>query len=30
MLVADHNAYHIGQLILLRRLAGAWEPSESS
>ena len=23
-LVADHNAYHLGQLILLRRLHGAW------
>jgi len=30
MLVADHNSYHIGQIILLRRMAGAWEPSESS
>jgi hypothetical protein len=25
MLLADHNAYHIGQLILLRRLLGAWK-----
>ena len=24
-LIADHNAYHIGQLVLLRRLAGAWK-----
>ena len=24
MLVADHNAYHLGQLVLLRRLIGAW------
>lgn len=24
LLTADHNAYHIGQLILLRRLLGAW------
>jgi hypothetical protein len=24
LLVADHNAYHIGQLIILRRLLGAW------
>lgn len=24
MLVADHNAYHLGQFVLLRRLAGAW------
>lgn len=23
-LVADHNAYHLGQLVLLRRLLGAW------
>ena len=25
LLVADHNAYHIGQLILVRRLLGAWK-----
>ena len=25
LLVADHNAYHLGQLVLLRRLLGAWE-----
>jgi uncharacterized damage-inducible protein DinB len=25
MLIADHNAYHLGQLVLLRRLLGAWE-----
>ncbi len=24
LLVADHNAYHLGQLIVLRRLLGAW------
>jgi len=24
LLVADHNAYHLGQLIILRRLVGAW------
>ena len=24
LLVADHNSYHLGQLILLRRLLGAW------
>ncbi len=23
--VADHNAYHVGELILLRRLLGAWK-----
>ncbi len=25
LLVADHNAYHLGQLVLLRRLLGAWK-----
>jgi hypothetical protein len=25
MLLADHNAYHIGQLVMLRRLLGAWK-----
>ncbi len=25
LLVADHNAYHLGQLVALRRLLGAWE-----
>jgi DinB family protein len=25
ILVADHNAYHVGQLVMLRRLLGAWE-----
>jgi len=24
LLVADHNAYHLGQLLLLRRLLGIW------
>jgi hypothetical protein len=24
LLLADHNAYHVGQLVLLRRLLGAW------
>ncbi|MEE8349760.1 MAG: DinB family protein, partial [Acidobacteriota bacterium] len=24
LLVADHNAYHLGQLVLLRRFLGAW------
>lgn len=28
LLVADHNAYHLGQLVLLRRLLDAWR-SES-
>jgi len=26
LLVADHNSYHLGQLVLLRRLLGAWKP----
>jgi uncharacterized damage-inducible protein DinB len=25
-LVADHNAYHIGQLVVVRRLLGIWKP----
>ena len=25
MLLADHNSYHLGQLILLRRALGAWK-----
>jgi uncharacterized damage-inducible protein DinB len=25
LLVADHNAYHLGQLIAVRRLLGVWE-----
>ncbi|MDB5331009.1 MAG: transporter [Phycisphaerales bacterium] len=25
LLVADHNAYHLGQLIIIRRLLGAWK-----
>jgi hypothetical protein len=24
LLVADHNSYHLGQLIIIRRLLGAW------
>jgi hypothetical protein len=24
LLVADHNAYHLGQLIIVRRLLGSW------
>ena len=26
LLVADHNAYHLGQLVTLRQLLGAWPP----
>ena len=25
LLVADHNAYHLGEMILVRRLLGAWQ-----
>jgi len=25
LLAADHNAYHLGELVLLRRLLGAWK-----
>jgi hypothetical protein len=25
LLVADHTAYHLGELVLLRRLLGAWQ-----
>jgi hypothetical protein len=25
LLVADHNAYHLGELLMIRRLAGAWK-----
>jgi hypothetical protein len=25
LLIADHNAYHLGQFVLLRRLLGAWD-----
>ncbi len=25
LLVADHNSYHLGQIVLLRRLLGAWK-----
>jgi hypothetical protein len=24
LVLADHNAYHVGELVLLRRLLGAW------
>jgi len=25
LLVADHNSYHVGQLVLVRKLLGAWK-----
>ncbi len=27
LLVADHNAYHVGQLVIVRRALGAWDES---
>jgi hypothetical protein len=27
MLVAEHNAYHLGQIVVLRRLLGTWKPA---
>ncbi|MEW4526189.1 DinB family protein [Maioricimonas sp. JC845] len=30
MLVADHNAYHLGQLVMLMRALGVWNVSPSS
>lgn len=27
MLIADHDAYHVGELIVVRRLLGAWKKS---
>ncbi|QGJ70663.1 ABC transporter [Planctomycetales bacterium 10988] len=27
LLVADHNAYHLGQLVVIRRALGAWNDS---
>jgi hypothetical protein len=26
LLVADHNAYHIGEMVMLRRVLGVWPP----
>jgi len=26
LLVADHNSYHIGQMVFLRRILGIWPP----
>ena len=30
LLIADHEAYHVGELVLLRRLLGAWKSSSPS
>jgi hypothetical protein len=27
LLLADHNAYHLGQFVLVRRLLGTWGKS---
>jgi hypothetical protein len=27
LLTADHNAYHLGQMVLLRKMLGAWQQS---
>ena len=26
LVLADHNSYHLGQLVLVRRLLGIWKP----
>jgi hypothetical protein len=28
LLIADHNAYHLGQVVAVRRLLGCWPPPE--
>jgi hypothetical protein len=28
MQLADHNAYHVGELVFLRRLLGAWKSAQ--
>jgi uncharacterized damage-inducible protein DinB len=30
VLVADHTAYHVGQLVLVRHLLGVWKPKPAS
>ncbi|MEM0962111.1 MAG: DinB family protein [Bacteroidota bacterium] len=30
LLAADHNAYHLGQIVQLRRALGLWPPAEST
>jgi hypothetical protein len=27
LLIADHNAYHVGQMVTLRQALGAWQPA---
>jgi DinB family protein len=28
LLIADHNAYHVGQMVLLRQILGNWPPAK--
>ena len=28
--VGAHNAYHIGQMVYIRRLQGTWDPSKGA
>ena len=28
LLIADHNAYHLGEMVLLRRMLGCWREAE--
>lgn len=30
LVALDHNAYHLGQLVTVRKLLGAWPPQETS
>jgi hypothetical protein len=30
LLIADHNSYHLGQLVLVRRLLGCWPETRTS
>lgn len=30
LLIADHSAYHLGQLVAVRRALGAWPPAEGA
>lgn len=30
LVALDHNSYHLGQLVTVRKLLGAWPPEESS
>lgn len=30
LIVLDHNAYHVGQLVAVRRLLGCWPPADTA